>query len=60
MPKRVEALPVVSLVAGGWRHTLAVDTEGRLFSSGWNKFGQCGLGTNEELVVAPRQVQVRA
>ena len=55
----MEALPKVALAAGGWRHTLAVDDQGRLWAAGWNKFGQCGVGSNEEVVVAPRQVQVR-
>ena len=57
MPKRVEAIKEVSVVSGGWRHTLAADREGRLFAAGWNKFGQCGVGHNED-VVAPQQVQV--
>lgn len=58
IPKRVEALRQqrVSLVAGGWRHTLAADSEGRLYAAGWNRFGQCGVGTNED-VVEPRQVE---
>lgn len=47
----------MALVAGGWRHTLAADSEGRLFSAGWGKFGQCGLGSCED-VVTPRQVEV--
>lgn len=61
VPKRVEALRNhrVALVAGGWRHTLAADSEGRLFSAGWGKFGQCGVGSCED-VVTPRQVEVSA
>lgn len=59
VPKRVEAVQHVALVAGGWRHTLAADREGRLFACGWNKFGQCGVGSNED-VVAPQQVQALA
>lgn len=27
----------VVVMAGGWRHTMAVDDAGRLFSWGWNK-----------------------
>lgn len=61
VPKRVEALRNhrVALVAGGWRHTLAADSEGRLFSAGWGKFGQCGVGSCED-VVTPRQVEALA
>ena len=39
IPKRVAAVSDVALVAGGWRHTLAADREGRLYASGWNKVG---------------------
>ena len=34
----------VKHVTGGWRHTAAVTSDGRLFSWGWNRFGQLGLG----------------
>ena len=47
----------MALVTGGWRHTLAADGEGRVWAAGWGKFGQCGVGTNED-VVTPQQVQV--
>jgi hypothetical protein len=56
VPKRVEAVGHVALVAGGWRHTLAADREGRVYACGWNKFGQCGVGSTED-VVTPQQVQ---
>lgn len=56
VPKRVEAVRHVALVAGGWRHTLAADREGRVYACGWNKFGQCGVGSTED-VVTPQQVQ---
>ncbi|PSC72205.1 ultraviolet-B receptor UVR8 [Micractinium conductrix] len=61
IPKRVEALRQqrVALVTGGWRHTLAADGEGRVWAAGWGKFGQCGVGTNED-VVTPQQVQALA
>jgi len=36
------------MVAGGWRHSLATDSNGNLFSWGWNKFGQLGLGHNND------------
>lgn len=49
-PMQVAALADrrVTLAAGGWRHTVAVDEGGRLFSWGWNKFGQLGLGNNKD------------
>lgn len=28
-------------IAGGWRHTLAADDEGRLWAWGWNKVRLC-------------------
>lgn len=29
-------------IAGGWRHTMALDQEGNVWAWGWNKFGQLG------------------
>lgn len=49
LPKKVEALKKVALVAGGWRHTLAANEDGKLYAWGWNKFGQLGVGHNEDL-----------
>jgi hypothetical protein len=39
LPKKVEALrgKRVQTVAGGWRHTMAADSEGVLYGWGWNK-----------------------
>ena len=48
----------VRLVAGGWRHMLAADVSGALWAWGWNKFGQLGLGHNQELISAPQRVEV--
>ncbi len=38
-PAPVEALggKVVTVVAGGWRHTAAADSDGVLYTWGWNK-----------------------
>lgn len=30
----------ITRVAGGWRHTVAADSEGRLYAWGWNKVGR--------------------
>ncbi len=50
-PKQVESLKGrrMTLLAGGWRHSLACDDGGTLHSWGWNKFGQLGLGHNEDV-----------
>lgn len=39
LAKRVAALTGtrVSLICGGWRHTLAADESGKLYAWGWNK-----------------------
>lgn len=60
-PRVVEALSehFISRVVGGWRHTLAIDTEGHLFSWGWNKFGQLGTGGFQD-EVEPRVVEAVA
>ena len=51
LPKQVEALAGVRIktVAGGWRHTLALDDAGAVYGWGWNKFGQLGNGSNEDV-----------
>ncbi|XP_065876398.1 ultraviolet-B receptor UVR8 [Euphorbia lathyris] len=48
IPHRVEALrdSSVSQISGGWRHTMAVTSDGKLYGWGWNKFGQVGVGDN--------------
>ena len=37
----------VTLVDGGWRHTVAATTSG-VYAWGWNKFGQLGIGRAED------------
>ncbi len=46
VPTQVAALASVAVrcVAGGWRHSAAVTTDGAIYAWGWNKFGQLGLG----------------
>ncbi|XP_077231669.1 ultraviolet-B receptor UVR8-like isoform X2 [Tasmannia lanceolata] len=48
VPHQLEALKSksVSQISGGWRHTMALTTEGKLYGWGWNKFGQVGVGDN--------------
>nr|AIA22173.1 UVR8 [Gentiana rigescens] len=36
----------VSEISGGWRHTMALTSDGKLYGWGWNKFGQVGVGDN--------------
>jgi alpha-tubulin suppressor-like RCC1 family protein len=45
-PTRVHGLEGVhvSKVACGWRHSAAVADNGRVFSWGWSKYGQLGVG----------------
>lgn len=38
----------IQAISGGWRHTFALDTDGRLYGWGWNKFGQVGCGNTED------------
>lgn len=49
-PRPVDALAGVNIakIGGGWRHTVALDDAGRLYAWGWNKFGQIGVGNNED------------
>eukprot|EP00877_Chromochloris_zofingiensis_P008815 jgi/Chrzof1/4187/Cz14g02070.t1 len=50
IPTEVTALAgkPITLVAGGWRHTMAADAHGRTYAWGWNKFGQLGLGDTQD------------
>ncbi|KAG5528963.1 hypothetical protein RHGRI_029580 [Rhododendron griersonianum] len=46
VPHRLEALGehFISQISGGWRHTMALTSNGKLYGWGWNKFGQVGVG----------------
>lgn len=48
VPHRLEALGehFISQISGGWRHTMALTSDGKLYGWGWNKFGQVGVGDN--------------
>ncbi|EEF39472.1 ultraviolet-B receptor UVR8 [Ricinus communis] len=48
IPHQLEALQgsFISQISGGWRHTMAVTSDGKLYGWGWNKFGQVGVGDN--------------
>ncbi|KAA8531150.1 hypothetical protein F0562_005936 [Nyssa sinensis] len=48
IPHKLEALreSFISQISGGWRHTMALTSDGKLFGWGWNKFGQVGVGDN--------------
>ncbi|PKA54527.1 Ultraviolet-B receptor UVR8 [Apostasia shenzhenica] len=50
IPHRLEALKdsIISQISGGWRHTMALTSDGRLYGWGWNKFGQIGVGDNSD------------
>ncbi|KAK9903587.1 hypothetical protein WJX75_009396 [Coccomyxa subellipsoidea] len=50
VPKAVESLKDsrIVLISGGWRHTSVADDTGMLYSWGWNKFGQLGIGSNAD------------
>eukprot|EP00897_Mesotaenium_endlicherianum_P004127 jgi/Mesen1/3742/ME000204S03010 len=66
VPHPVSALKdcTIAQISGGWRHTVALDTQGTLYAWGWNKFGQVGVGNNEdhnspqEVKIGERVVQV--
>lgn len=51
--RELEQETVVSIGAGA-RHSVAVTHSGQLFSWGWNKFGQLGLGDTEDRLTPTR------
>ncbi|KAL9248146.1 hypothetical protein vseg_021502 [Gypsophila vaccaria] len=57
-PFKLEALSntTISQISGGWRHTMAVTSDGKLYGWGWNKFGQVGVGDNIDRC-SPVQIQ---
>lgn len=59
VPHKLEALHgnFVSQISGGWRHTMALTHDGKLYAWGWNKFGQVGVGNNVDHC-APVQVKI--
>ncbi|GAB4855716.1 Ultraviolet-B receptor uvr8 [Ancistrocladus abbreviatus] len=50
IPHKLEALRghFIAQISGGWRHTMAVTSDGRLYGWGWNKFGQVGVGDDAD------------
>ncbi|XP_044469876.1 ultraviolet-B receptor UVR8 isoform X2 [Mangifera indica] len=50
VPHKLEALgdSFISQISGGWRHTMAVTSDGKLYGWGWNKFGQVGVADNAD------------
>ncbi|KAG6398548.1 hypothetical protein SASPL_140013 [Salvia splendens] len=50
IPHKLEVLRDhhISQISGGWRHTMAATTDGKLYGWGWNKFGQVGVGNNTD------------
>ena len=59
------AAPTVTQVAGGYYHTLFVESDGSLWAMGYNNYGQLGDGTTNEshvpkLIVASNVVAVAA
>lgn len=58
VPHKLEALcdNNISQISGGWRHTMALASDGKLYGWGWNKFGQVGVGDNVDHC-SPVQVQ---
>ncbi|KAK3211431.1 hypothetical protein Dsin_016137 [Dipteronia sinensis] len=57
-PHKLEALhgSFISQISGGWRHTMALTSDGKLYGWGWNKFGQVGVGDNIDKC-SPAQVK---
>ncbi|KAJ3671634.1 hypothetical protein LUZ60_007713 [Juncus effusus] len=50
LPHKLETLNDhnISQISGGWRHTMALASDGNLYGWGWNKFGQLGIGDNDD------------
>ncbi|XP_058089878.1 ultraviolet-B receptor UVR8 isoform X2 [Magnolia sinica] len=58
IPQQLEALrnTSVSQISGGWRHTMAITSDGKLYGWGWNKkVVQISCGWRHTLAVTDRQ-----
>ncbi|ERN08779.1 ultraviolet-B receptor UVR8 [Amborella trichopoda] len=57
IPHQLRALSndYITQISGGWRHTMALTSDGMLYGWGWNKFGQLGVGDNADHC-SPKQV----
>ncbi|XP_023321398.1 secretion-regulating guanine nucleotide exchange factor isoform X5 [Eurytemora carolleeae] len=49
IPKHVNIEHEFVKIIGGGGHTLALDSDGNLFVCGWNRFGQLGIESDENL-----------
>ena len=49
IPRTVNTEHVFVKIRGGGGHTLALDSSGNLFVSGWNRFGQLGIETVDDV-----------
>lgn len=47
----------ISKIVGGGGHTLILDTNGRVYSCGWNNKGQLGNGKQEENVLTFQEIR---
>lgn len=56
VPEEVAAIngEKFTMVACGWRHTIAISDSGSLYTYGWSKYGQLGHGDNEDHLVPCR------
>ena len=49
-PRKIEKLlRRAKTFTGGWRHSGAIDEDGVLYTWGWNRFGQLGLGHSRDV-----------
>ncbi|RZC54280.1 hypothetical protein C5167_013139 [Papaver somniferum] len=58
IPHQLQALrnDVISQISGGWRHTMALTSDGKLYGWGWNKkVVQISCGWRHTLAVTERQ-----
>ena len=59
-PKLVSALKDshIAQISCGSRHSCAISQDGRLFATGYNQYGQCGLGKGIEKILQPTEVDL--
>ena len=56
MFQKLQTIPGAKVVAAGGRHSLVLTQEGRVWATGWNRYGQLGDGTAVDRAVFTRVI----
>jgi alpha-tubulin suppressor-like RCC1 family protein len=55
-PQQIPGLPAIKSISAGFRHSVVVDGQGKVWAWGHNRWGQAGTSQGSEDVVTPAQL----